>query len=105
MFSYVLQDFYHYLQIERGLAHNTLISYKRDLKRYHLYIEKVLQIKDFNDVTRHDIVAYLQHLKEEGLSAASISRAISSIKGFHQFLVQDRVTKTDPSLHIELPKK
>lgn len=105
MFSNMLDDFYHYLQIERGLAQNTLKSYKRDLQKYHLYLEKVLQKKDLKDVIRNDIVSYLHYLKDEGMSAATISRAISSIKGFHQFLLREQFVKEDPSVHIEAPKK
>lgn len=49
----VLEDFFHYLQIERGLAENTIISYKRDLKNYLMFIkeEKIYPIgKMFNDM-------------------------------------------------------
>lgn len=105
MFSYTLNDFYHYLQIERGLAQNTLKSYKRDLKKYLLYLEKVLQKKELNNIKRNDIVSYLHHLKDEGMSASTIARAISSIKSFHQFLIREQLVTQDPSLHIEAPKK
>src|SRR5699024_5516498 len=76
-----------------------------NLKKYHGFIEHVLQKTDFNDVTRHDIIAYLQDLKDDGLSASTISRSISSIKGFHQFLIREQLVSIDPSVHIELPKK
>lgn len=105
MFSYMLRDFYHFLQIERGLAQNTLISYERDLKKYLMYIEKVLQITEVEKINRNDIISYLHHLKDESLSAATIARTISSIKSFHQFLIREQIVDEDPSLHIETPKK
>lgn len=105
MFSYMLNDFYHYLQIERGLAQNTLLSYKRDLKKYLAYLEKVLLIQDLKKIERSDIVAYLHHLKDEGMSASTIARSISSIKGFHQFLIREQICINDPSIHVNTPKK
>lgn len=105
MYSYLLRDFYHFLQIERGLAHNTLTSYNRDLKRYLLYVEKVLQIDNIKLINRNSIMSYLHHLKDENMSAATIARAISSIKSFHQFLINEQVVSEDPSIHIETPRK
>src|SRR5690625_1911781 len=105
MFSYTLNDFYHYLQIGRGLAHNTLQSYRRDLHKYLLFIEKVLLKKSLNDIKQSDIVTYLHHLKDEGLSTSTIARTVSSIKGFHQFLLNEQICTNDPTHHIETPKK
>lgn len=99
------EDFVHYLQVERGLSDNTLKSYKRDLKQYILYIEKVLQKTQWDDVGRTDIVGFLYKLKDDGKSAATIARTIASIRSFHQFLIREQLVVHDPSIHIETPKK
>lgn len=100
-----LEDYFHFLQIERGLSDNTLKSYKRDLNGYTNFIEKELGILSWGFVTRKDIVHFLYGLKDSGKSTATISRHISSIRSFHQFLVRENVVDQDPSLHIETPKK
>jgi|SRR5690625_64644 len=99
-----LDDFFHYLQIERGLAENTLISYRRDLNQYVQYMKEQRQFKNWNQVKRTDIVTFLYSIKEKGRSTATIARMISSIRSFHQFLIRDRLVETDASLHIETPK-
>lgn len=99
-----VEDFFHYLQIERGLADNTLTSYRRDLTQYVTYVKKHKGINDWNHIKRTDIVAFLYTLKENGKSQATIARMISSIRAFHQFLIRDRIVDTDASLHIETPK-
>lgn len=99
------EDFFHYLQVERGLSDNTIKSYKRDLKQYMLYVEKASQKTNWNDVVRTDIIGFLYKLKDDGKSAATISRTISSIRSFHQFLIREQLVNQDASIHIETPKK
>src|SRR5699024_7635875 len=61
-------------------------------------------ILSWNEVERYDIVAYLQQLKIARKSTATISRTISSIRAFHQFLVREQIIQHDASIHIETPK-
>lgn len=100
----ILEDFFHYLQIERGLAENTIISYKRDLKNYMMFITEEKDISNWQDVQRYDIVLFLQQLKTAQKSSATISRTISSIRSFHQFMIRDQIVQHDASLHIDTPK-
>ncbi|MCG1029838.1 site-specific tyrosine recombinase XerD [Virgibacillus halodenitrificans] len=105
MLKDTVSDFLHYLQIERGLSENTLISYKRDLTQYINYLSKVELKSDWATVHRNDIIAFLQMLKDAGKSAASIARYTSSIRAFHQFLIREQLVQQDASLHIESPRK
>ncbi len=99
-----LEDFLHHLRIERGLAENTLISYRRDLQKYMQYLIKEKEFNKWLDVQRYDIVAFLHVIKESGKSTATISRTISSIRSFHQFLIRDQLVQHDASMYIETPK-
>jgi len=99
-----LQDFIHFMIIEKGLATNTVVSYERDLKHYLLYLEKVEQISALNDVQRMHIAQFLNHLKNEGKSSKTIARHVASIRSFHQFLLREKAVEQDPSVHIETPQ-
>jgi integrase/recombinase XerD len=99
-----LNDFIHYLIVEKGLAKNTIISYERDLKSYIHYLNSVESILLLNDVQRIHIVHFLGFLKEQGKSSKTVARHIASLRAFHQFLLRDKVTDHDPSVHIETPK-
>ncbi|MFZ3588553.1 site-specific tyrosine recombinase XerD [Bacillus sp. DJP31] len=99
-----LQDFLHYLVVERGLALNTISSYERDLKKYKLYLVQMEHLQTYQDVTRLHILRFLKHIKESGLSSRTIARHIASIRSFHQFLLRDKAVSHDPSVHVETPK-
>jgi integrase/recombinase XerD len=97
-----LDQFIHYLAVERGLAENTLISYYGDLQHYFVF----LQNKSMEDEAafKTEIMAYLIRLKKEGRSPATISRRLAAIKSFFQFLVQERLLITDPTEDFASPK-
>jgi integrase/recombinase XerD len=99
-----LQDFIHFLIVERGLAKNSVDSYQRDLKNYLKFIQKVDSVENWNEVQRVNITGFLSHLKNEGKSSKTIARHVASIRSFHQFLLREKVTEQDPSIHIESPK-
>ncbi len=99
-----LKDFMHYLLVEKGLANNTIVSYERDLKSYLHYLKNVETVQNWNDAQRGHIVHFLGFLKEQGKSSKTLARHVASIRAFHQFLLRDRATDHDPSVHIETPK-
>lgn len=104
MLTFAVEDFFHYLQIERGLAANTITSYRRDLKQYVLFLKKEKEITKWEAVSRNEIVTFLYKLKDSGKSSATISRMVSTLRAFHQFLIREQIVQTDASLHVETPK-
>jgi len=98
-----VMDYLHYLLIERGLSSNTRKSYQRDLEQYLFFLHKK-NITSWQDIDRFTIVAFLQYLQKEGKSSATITRMVTSLRRFHQFLRQERYTDHDPMQHIDSPK-
>jgi integrase/recombinase XerD len=99
-----INEFIQYVIVERGLAENTVISYKRDLKKYRQYIVKVEGIIAFDQVARVHILHYIKFLNEQGISPRTVARNIASIRSFHQFLLREKVAHQDPAVHIETPQ-
>ncbi|MGG4492053.1 site-specific tyrosine recombinase XerD [Metabacillus idriensis] len=99
-----IQDFMHYLVVERGLSHNTIISYERDLKSYHQFLTAQEKLASFQDVSRLSIIHFLKSLKEAGKSSKTIARHTASIRSFHQFLLREKAVDHDPTVHIESPQ-
>lgn len=99
-----IEDYLHYLTIERGLSLNTRKSYERDLTQYYEFIQQK-QCTSWQDIDRYTVVSFLESMKKADKSAATITRMISSLRRFHQFLRQERFTNHDPMQHIETPKK
>ncbi|WP_414841459.1 site-specific tyrosine recombinase XerD [Enterococcus saccharolyticus] len=97
-------DYLHFLTIERGLAQNTRKSYQRDLEQYVAFLNRQ-KIDNWQKIDRFIVVQFLQELQAAEKSPATITRMVTSLRRFHQFLRQERFTDHDPMQHIDSPKK
>jgi integrase/recombinase XerD len=96
-----------HLAVERGLAKNTLSSYRRDLNRYQDFLAATGR-EDLSDVTEADVAAFLVALREgtEGhpaLGASSAARTIVAVRGFHRFAVREGRVDTDAAGGVRPP--
>lgn len=96
-----LETFLDYLRVEKGLALNSILAYKRDLEKYIGFFDK--DKVNITRVIRKDISDYL-FTQRSNVSARSISRYLSSIRNFHKFLLREKISLSDPSELIESPK-
>lgn len=98
-----IDEFMNYLSVERGLAKNTLLAYRRDLDKY---IDQLSQkgIKAAAKVTREHVSNFMFDLKKHGMSATTIGRNLAAIKMFHRFLVRENLAKEDPTTLVDTPK-
>ena len=97
-----------HLRIERGVAANTLSSYRRDLARYREFLAG-RGIEDVGAVREADVAAFLAELREPGegrkaLSASSAARTLVAVRGFHRFLALEGQTPTDPAGAVSPPR-
>lgn len=101
---YELSDFKYYLESEKRLAKNTVISYVSDLNKYFEFLIKYQHITNLEDVKATNIEKYISSLKRGEMSSRTISRKIVTIKEFHHFLQRERITRDNPALFIDSPK-
>ena len=99
----LIEEFLGYLSVERGLAKNTLVSYKRDLQGFFDYL-KSRRVASMDRVSRQMIGSFMLAEKDRGLSANSVSRELACLKTFFKFLVRERKIKEDVTSVIESPK-
>ncbi|MCB9772062.1 MAG: site-specific tyrosine recombinase XerD [Candidatus Omnitrophica bacterium] len=99
----LIENFINYLSVERGLADNTLIAYRRDLDKYITNLEE-RGIKKIEQAQREQITEFILKQKDDGLSTTSICRSLAAIKMFHRFLVRERLAPMDPTSLVETPK-
>jgi integrase/recombinase XerD len=97
----VIDEFITYLQVERGLAENTISAYSRDLVRFITYLEtrNITPIKTSRNVIRD----YLGSLTPD-LSKRSQARNVSAIKTFFRFLVSEGKMEENPARLLETPR-
>jgi integrase/recombinase XerD len=96
-----------HLSVERGLAANTLTSYRRDLRRYAGYLVGAGR-STLADVREADVAAFLAALRQGDdehppLSASSAGRAVVAVRGLHRFAVREGMTETDPARDVRPP--
>jgi len=96
-----------HLSVERGLAANTLTSYRRDLRRYQEYLA-VQGIEDLAGVSEATVSGFLVSLREGGaehppLSSTSAARTVVAVRGFHKFAVADGLATVDPASGVKPP--
>ena len=97
------QEFLTYLVVEKGLAANTIESYRHDLDRFRKYLEK--KGRELTEVERLDLVDYLKELYSSGYKPASIARGVASLRSFFRFLAADGHIRQDPAELLESPKR
>jgi integrase/recombinase XerD len=96
-----------HLTVERGLAANTLLSYRRDLRRYLAYLADQ-GVEEFGNVTEALVSGFLMKLREGDaehppLAATSAARTVVAVRGFHKFAVRDGLTGSDPAAAVKPP--
>lgn len=101
--SVLLDTFYNYMLIERGLSKNTIDSYGRDITNFTNFIYNTIS-KSITECINKDLLLFLSHLKETGYSSKSIARNVSSIKSFYRFLHNENVIKQNPFVEIKTPR-
>ena len=99
-----LKEYLNYVTVERGCSRNTVLAYGRDLRAYVAGLGRSGVTRP-DQVTRGRIEDHVRHLRESGLAISSVERAISAIKGFHRFMVAERIAATHPAADLPLPKK
>ncbi len=100
----LVDEFIHFLSVERGLAENTLSSYRRDLLTFIEFL-KSKKINSFQEISRADLSDYLFMLRTKGRAPSTISRNLASIRTFCQFMIKEGFINNDPSSELESPKQ
>ena len=101
-FDGALDDYIQHLRVERGLSKHTVSGYAHDLGRFGARLADEQTSLDEVDEAR--VAGYLVSLSHDGLSARTQARALSAIRGFFRFLLQEGVQAQDPTELLEGPR-
>jgi integrase/recombinase XerD len=98
-----ISDFVTYLQDVKHASINTVEAYQNDLKKLAAYLNKQ-GISSVQKISETSLNSYVLSLEKEGLTAASVSRNIASIKAFLLYLLKHGRINGDPSERLKPPK-
>ena len=93
-----------HLVVERGLAHTTMDSYRRDLDSYLRFLDE-RGVALAKDVDRAEVQEFLALETEKGHAATTRSRRLSTVRGFHRFLALDGLTTDSPVEGMRSPRR
>ena len=92
-----------YLKNVKKSSENTIASYRRDLMKFVGYFHDK-HLDSLKDITETYITSYVLDMERNGMSMATVSRNIASIKSFYAFLLRERIVTDDPAENIKPPK-
>ena len=95
----LIEQFLRHTALERGRSANTIAAYRRDLERWTDY----LGARSLQDIDATVVTDYLTTLRQDGLASSSMTRALSTLRSFHRFLVAEGLATADPTGSVIAP--
>ena len=99
----LLAGFLDYLQIEKGLARNSVAAYATDITQFAEFLEK--RKRQLFTARRNDVREFLQQLFSNQVDGRSVGRKLSALRHLYRYLLLDKRIEGDPTLNIESPRQ
>ena len=99
-----IDDFSNFLKFEKNFSGNTLDAYMRDVRKLESFTISELDNLSPQNITYENLQEYIYQLSKNKISERSQARAISSIKAFFKFLLEDDYRTDNPATLLEGPK-
>ena len=96
----VIGEYLEYLELEKGLAQNTIDAYRRDLENFADNIPS----ENINDIGRTTINTFVRTLRENKLAPTSVIRKVASLRGFFKWALSVGIIDKNPASTLEQPK-
>lgn len=98
-----LSEYLEFLEIEKGLAQNTIEAYRNDLTSFLDFCSNRNRC-EINDIERSDINSYIMNLREKKYTPSSVVRKIASLRGFFKWFCANEYGTRNPAQTLERPK-
>jgi len=96
-----LEQFQDHLLLEKALAPATLSAYNIDLQQYTAFLAE-LNILYLESIALSQLDSFVKILQDNGLSALSVNRKISAVRGFHKFCLNEGLSQNDPTEFLQI---
>jgi integrase/recombinase XerC len=99
------ESFLQYILIEKGYSPHTVRSYQNDLDQFFSFLQRSDNSGLPEEISSHDIRAWIVHLMDNNISASSVHRKISCLRIFYKYLRKEGIVHHDPMDKVVLPKR
>ena len=97
-------NFLRYIEFEKRYSKHTLISYNTDLTQFFNFLYGEYKISDITSINHHIIRFWISSMLDNGISARTVNRKITTLKSFYKFLIYEDVISENPTQKIVSPK-
>lgn len=97
-----IDEFLLSLSVEKGYSDKTLVSYAHDLRQFVDFFGPSLE---WERITKAELRRFLSHLNQQGYAKSTVSRKVSCLRSFFDYLVRAGVISTNPAAALELPRR
>ncbi len=98
-----IDAFLKYLVADAGLAENTVVAYRRDLRDFANFLRGAGQ-DSIRTATRQQVIDYLGHLRKLGLKRSTVARKLTAVRQIYKFLLREELTDSDPTANVDGPR-
>jgi integrase/recombinase XerD len=101
-----IENFLHYLAVEKGYSEHTISAYHNDLTGLADFAQKEAPLQhtaSWVNFNRQNMLGYMLNLKERGYVATTIARKVAAARSFFGFMVSEGHIKTDPTENMSSP--
>ena len=99
-----VQSFLNHLKYEKRYSKHTLIAYQTDLLEFYAYLDSRFGPVLLTEINHHFIRSWLAGLKDQGITAKTITRKIASIRSFFKYQLKTGQIETSPAVGLPAPK-
>jgi integrase/recombinase XerD len=96
-----VEEWLSWLATERGRATSTLAAYRRDLRRWWLWLQQ--QSRSLIEADEASIETFVGHLRSQGLAPATVARATVAVRSLYRFLADEGSLAADPGADVAAP--
>ena len=98
------QEFINYISHEKRFSKHTIIAYQNDLQQFFNYLKETYSIENISDANHLLIRSWIVSLMEQGATARSVNRKITTLKTYYKFLLKENLVSDSPMQKIQIPK-
>ncbi len=99
-----IENFLHFIQIEKRYSSNTITSYKKDLEQFQVFLHLQYADVPIERAVFHQIRSWVVYLMQKGVNPKSINRKLSTLRSFYKYLLRNGVIRQNPMQGLQGPK-
>lgn len=104
LFAEEIDSFAAFIDLEKGLSENTVLSYQGDLNACALFLSRKKKISSWTEVSSADLTDWIYTLSGDDYTVSSLARKLSSLRMFFRFLIREKIRSDDPTELMMGPK-